>query len=71
MQYCSSLYAVRSIEAAKTFYQEVLGQTIILDHGANVTFQGGFAVLGKTSVGSPGTGSSILRARTWTPTPHG
>lgn len=44
MQYCSSLYAVRSIEAAKTFYQEVLGQTIILDHGANVTFQGGFAL---------------------------
>lgn len=44
MQYCASLLAVRSIEAAKTFYQEVLGQKIVLDHGANVTFAGGFAL---------------------------
>ena len=44
MNYCSSLYAVRSIEAAKRFYQEVLGQKIILDHGTNVTFEGGFAL---------------------------
>lgn len=44
MRYCSALYAVRSIEAAKTFYQDVLGQKIILDHGTNVTFEGGFAL---------------------------
>ena len=44
MKYCSALYAVRSIEAAKTFYQNVLNQKIILDHGANVTFEGGFAL---------------------------
>ncbi|WP_251318541.1 VOC family protein [Flintibacter muris] len=44
MKYCSSLFAVRSIEEAKTFYQEVLGQKIILDHGTNVTFEGGFAL---------------------------
>lgn len=44
MKFTSPLFAVRSIEAAKTFYQEVLGQTIILDHGTNVTFAGGFAL---------------------------
>lgn len=44
MKFTSPLFAVRSIETAKTFYQEVLGQTIILDHGANVTFSGGFAL---------------------------
>lgn len=44
MKYCSALYAVRSIEAAKTFYQQVLGQNIVLDHGTNVTFEGGFAL---------------------------
>lgn len=44
MKYCTSLLAVRSIEAAKTFYQDILGQRIILDHGTNVTFEGGFAL---------------------------
>ena len=44
MKYCSALYAVRSIEAAKAFYQQVLGQNIVLDHGTNVTFEGGFAL---------------------------
>ena len=44
MKFCSPLFAVRSIEAAKTFYQEVLGQKLILDHGTNVTFEGGFAL---------------------------
>ena len=44
MNYCSSLFAVRSIETAKAFYQKVLGQKIILDHGINVVFEGGFAL---------------------------
>ena len=44
MKYCSALYAVRSIEAAQAFYQQVLGQNIVLDHGTNVTFEGGFAL---------------------------
>lgn len=44
MKYCTSLLAVRSIESAKTFYQDILGQRIILDHGTNVTFEGGFAL---------------------------
>jgi len=44
MKYCSSLFAVRSIEAAKDFYQKVLGQKAVLDLGANVVFEGGFAL---------------------------
>jgi len=44
MKYCSSLFAVRSIEASKTFYQEVLGQKIALDLGTNVVFEGGFTL---------------------------
>lgn len=65
MKYCSSLFAVRSIEAAKAFYQEVLGQKAVLDLGANVTFEGGFALQEKFSelVGFP---EENVRWKPWT-----
>lgn len=44
MKFSCPLYAVRSMERARAFYEGVLGQTVILDHGTNVTFSGGFAL---------------------------
>lgn len=38
------LLAVADVERAKRFYTELLGQTVVLDFGANVTFSGGFAI---------------------------
>lgn len=44
MKFTCPLIAVNDIEVSKKFYQEVLGQKIILDLGANVTFEGIFAL---------------------------
>ena len=44
MRYTSSLFAVRSIAKARAFYEEVLGQKVILDFGINITFEGGFCL---------------------------
>jgi len=44
MKFSAPLFAVRSIAAARAFYEQVLGQTVVLDHGTNVTFAGGFAL---------------------------
>jgi catechol 2,3-dioxygenase-like lactoylglutathione lyase family enzyme len=38
------LIAVSDLEASKKFYEEVLGQKIVLDLGWNVAFIGGFAI---------------------------
>ena len=44
MKFSCPLIAVSDLEASKRFYQEVLGQEIVLDLGWNVTFSGGFAI---------------------------
>lgn len=44
MKYSCALIAVRDMEASKAFYKEVLGQKISMDLGANVAFNGGFAL---------------------------
>lgn len=44
MKFTCPLIAVKDIEVSKKFYQEVLHQKIILDFGANVTFEGNFAL---------------------------
>ncbi len=44
MKFSCPLFAVRSMAAARAFYQDVLGQKAVLDFGANVTFEGGFAL---------------------------
>lgn len=44
MKFSCPLIAVRSMAVSKAFYQEVLGQKIVLDFGSNVTFAGGFAL---------------------------
>jgi len=44
MRYQAALIAVKSIAASRAFYEGILGQKVVLDLGANVTFQGGFAI---------------------------
>ena len=38
------LIVVEDIEKSKNFYEKVLGQTIKIDYGENVTFVGDFAI---------------------------
>lgn len=44
MKYICTLIAVRNIEKAKQFYQDVLGLEVVADFGANVTLTGGIAL---------------------------
>ena len=44
MRFTCPCYAVRSMAASRAFYETVLGQKVVLDFGANVTFEGGFAL---------------------------
>jgi catechol 2,3-dioxygenase-like lactoylglutathione lyase family enzyme len=44
MKYSGPLLAVKDIEKSKDFYRDVLGLKIVLDFGANVTFEPGFSI---------------------------
>ncbi|MDW7733384.1 MAG: VOC family protein [Methanolobus sp.] len=44
MKFTCPLIAVSNLEVSKRFYEEVLGQKIVLDLGWNVVFSGGFAI---------------------------
>jgi catechol 2,3-dioxygenase-like lactoylglutathione lyase family enzyme len=40
----SSVLFVKDIQASRHFYETVLGQKVLIDHGPNVGFEGGFAI---------------------------
>lgn len=42
--YRSAVLLVKDIEKSKHFYNEILGQKIIMDFGKNMGFEGGFAI---------------------------
>ena len=44
INYICPLIAVADIKKSRRFYEEVLGQEVEMDHGANVAFKGGFAI---------------------------
>lgn len=44
MKFICPVLSVKNINKSKEFYQKALGQKITLDLGANVTFEGGFAL---------------------------
>jgi len=44
IKYICPLITVQDIEKSRKFYEEVLNQDVELDHGANVSFKGGFAI---------------------------
>jgi catechol 2,3-dioxygenase-like lactoylglutathione lyase family enzyme len=40
----SAVIFVRDVEASRGFYEGLLGQEVMMDHGPNVAFRGGFAI---------------------------
>lgn len=44
MRYVCTLITVADIGRSRAFYEGVLGQKVMFDHGANVAFEGGFAI---------------------------
>ena len=44
IQYQSSVLFVRDIQASRRFYEDALGQKVLMDHGPNVVYKGGFAI---------------------------
>ncbi len=44
MTFSNPLIAVADLDRSKAFYQEVLGLSVILDFGANVTLEGGLCL---------------------------
>jgi len=44
IQYQSSVLFVRDIQASRRFYEDVLGQEVLMDHGPNVAYKSGFAI---------------------------
>lgn len=46
-KFCGPLLVVESIENSRRFYEDVLGQKVVLDFGANITFDGGFSLQSK------------------------
>ena len=44
IKFQSSVIFVKDIEASRRFYEELLGQEVLMDHGPNVAFVGGFAI---------------------------
>lgn len=44
IQFVSSLIFVHDIDRSRRFYEGLLGQQVLMDHGPNVAFAGGFAI---------------------------
>jgi len=44
MKFICPLIVVDDIGVSRRFYEEVLGQRVLFDHGENVSFEGGFAI---------------------------
>ncbi|MEL7655067.1 MAG: VOC family protein [Bacillota bacterium] len=49
MKYKLPLIVVEDMERSRKFYEEILGQKVILDFGANITFAGDFSLQTKDS----------------------
>jgi catechol 2,3-dioxygenase-like lactoylglutathione lyase family enzyme len=44
IQYQSTVLFVKDIEASRHFYEKLLGQQVLMDHGPNVVYVGDFAI---------------------------
>ena len=44
IQFQSAVIFVKDIQISRKFYEDVLNQTVIIDHGPNVGFESGFAI---------------------------
>lgn len=44
IKFVSSVLFVNDIQTSRRFYEEMLGQKVLMDHGPNVGFEGGFSL---------------------------
>lgn len=44
IKYESSVIFVKDIERSRRFYEDLLDQKVMMDHGPNVVYEGGFAI---------------------------
>lgn len=44
INFSSSVIMVADIASSRTFYEDLLGQTVIMDNGPNVIYEGGFSI---------------------------
>lgn len=44
MKFICPLIVVSDIQVSRRFYEDILSQKVLLDHGENVSFAGGFAI---------------------------
>ncbi len=51
MKFMCPLIVVNDISVSRNFYEKVLNQKVILDFGANITFEGNFALQSKETWG--------------------
>jgi len=49
MKFTCPLIVVKSIEKSRKFYEDVLGQKVVLDYGENITFDGDFSLQSSSS----------------------
>ena len=49
MKYISPLLGVQDMAASRRFYEEVFGLKVVVDFGANITFDAGFSLQSKES----------------------
>lgn len=49
MNYKCALIVVSDIGVSRKFYEDVLGQVVIIDYGANITFRGDFSLQTKAT----------------------
>ena len=47
MKYISPLLVVQDMAASRRFYEEVFGLKVVVDFGANITFDAGFSLQSK------------------------
>ncbi len=61
MKFIASLIVVENIKKSRDFYEKVLGQTVKVDFGENVTFVGDFAIHQKRHFQNLICGNEILQ----------
>ncbi|MHC1784391.1 MAG: VOC family protein [Anaerolineaceae bacterium] len=44
IKFVSAVIMVKDIPASRHFYERILGQKVLMDHGLNVGYEGGFAI---------------------------
>ncbi|MEM1485248.1 hypothetical protein V6615_10250 [Oscillospiraceae bacterium PP1C4] len=49
MKFSAPLLVVKDISTSRAFYEKLLDQTVVMDFGENITFDGGFSLQEQTS----------------------